>query len=84
MKASQAVEAIMKKVGLTKKTLAEKMCSADKSCNTRLVNDRLHQNDITVGKLDEMVRAMGYKIVIVPDTPENTDVLKDMGAYRIF
>ena len=84
MRAIEAVRTIMKKEKWTTKTLADKMSNGDKTYSMRLVNDRLHQNDITIGKLDEMVRAMGYKIVIVPDNANTTEALKDVETYRIF
>ena len=84
MRATEAVKAIMKKGKWTTTTLSEKMSNRDKVYNTRLVNDRLHQNDMTVGKLDEMIRAMGYKILIVPDNADTADALKNVENYRIF
>ena len=84
MKATEAAKAIMVKSGLTTTTLANKMSSQAKNYNARLVNDRLNQNDMTIGKLDEMVRTMGYKILLVPDEPEVDKVLKPYTTYRIF
>jgi len=84
MRATEAAKAIMLKAGLTTTTLANKMSSQAKTYNARLVNDRLNQNDMTIGKLDEMVRTMGYKIVLVPDEPEVDKALKPYTTYRVF
>lgn len=68
MKASEAVRAIMKKEGVGTVALAARMGKA-----SRLVSERLAQPTITTTKLNELVRVMGYKIVIVPHNARMSD-----------
>lgn len=84
MKATEAVKRIMETKGLTTTSLANSMSNPQKTCNARLVNDRLNQNDLTIGKLDEMVRAMGYKIALIPNEVKVDEALKPYDTYRIF
>ena len=81
MKATEAANAIMKKKGFTTTTLANAMSNSARTYNARLVNDRMNQNDLTVGKLDEMIRALGYKIVLVPNEPEVDEALKKFNTW---
>ena len=61
MKTGYAVREVMKlnKTGVNQ--LADKMGKSP-----RLVSERLSQENISVKKLNEMLRIMGYKTIIVP------------------
>ena len=64
MNAKTAVRDIMAKKGIGTNALADMLGKP-----ARLVSDRLgmdKSDNISVGKLDEMLRVMGYKIVIMP------------------
>ena len=57
----KAIQEIMEKKGFGTNSLADAM---GKSVST--VCDRIHQQNISIDKLDEMLRVMGYKIMLVP------------------
>ena len=57
----KAIKAIMESKGMGTNALANAM---GKSVST--VCDRIYQQNISVEKLDEIVRVMGYKIMLVP------------------
>ncbi len=57
----RAIQAIMEQKGIGTTALATAM---GKSVST--VCDRIYQQNISVEKLDEIVRVMGYKIMLVP------------------
>lgn len=61
MKATEAVLAIMKENGITKTDIANR---AGKKLT--VIWDRLSQDNISVTKLNEMIRTIDYKIVLVP------------------
>lgn len=61
MKTGEAIREIMKAKGVTLSALADKIGKS-----TRLVSDRLRQENMSVDKLNELVRTMDYKIVLVP------------------
>lgn len=68
MKWNEAVRAIMEKEGVGLSALAGRMGKS-----MRLVWDRLDHDNLSVHKLDEMVRVLGYKIMIVPADTRVTD-----------
>lgn len=61
MKANVAVREIMSTNGVGLSVLASRL---DKT--PRLVSDRLSQDNISIEKLNEMLRVLDYKIVVVP------------------
>ncbi|MGI6248196.1 MAG: hypothetical protein ACOYJX_02140 [Acutalibacteraceae bacterium] len=73
MKATDVVRKIMKTKGVKVAALADKLGLK----RSNVVSERLSQSNISVAKLDEMLRLLGYKIMIMPDeTPE------EEGWYR--
>lgn len=73
MKASTAVREIMALNNETIPTLMDKL-----SIKYTTLSERLRQDNISVEKLDQMVRAMGYKIVLMP-----TSTKEEKGWYRV-
>lgn len=70
MKTGDAVREIMK---ITQTSVGELADQIGKS--PRLVSERLSQENISIKKLDELLRVMKYKILIVPreiNTPSNS------------
>ena len=61
MKSNKAVRQIMKDRGVGTNTLADRLGKP-----ARLVSDRLSQENISIEKLDEMLRLLDYKIVVLP------------------
>lgn len=61
MKAVEAVRAIMKEQDIGTNKMADRMGKP-----ARLVSDRLSQENISLSKLNEMLRILDYKIQIVP------------------
>ena len=61
MKAVEAVRAIMKEQDVGTNKMADRMGKP-----ARLVSDRLSQENISIVKLNEMLRLLDYKVVIVP------------------
>ena len=61
MKTNEAVRAIMSEQGVGTSTLASRIGKTP-----RLVSDRLSQENISIDKLNEMLRVLDYKVVIVP------------------
>ena len=73
MKATDIVRTIMKTKGVKIAALADKL-----KLRSNVISVRLTQENISTAKLDEMLRLLDYKIMVVPrDTAE-----KD-GWYRI-
>ena len=64
----KAVRALMDKKGMSVSELAAAMGKSP-----RLLCDRISQRTISVEKLDEIVRVMGYKICIVPRNTRGED-----------
>ena len=73
MKASTAVREIMALNNETIPTLMDKL-----SIKYTTLSERLRQDNISVEKLDQMVRAMGYKIVLMPSSTK-----EEKGWYRV-
>lgn len=63
MKALEAISEIMRITGVTKTALGRRIGKTDAA-----VGMKFHQKSITVTSVDEMARALGYKIVLMPDT----------------
>lgn len=57
----RAIQAIMERKGIGTNALADAM---GKPAST--VCDRIYMKNISIDKLDEIVRIMGYKIMLVP------------------
>ena len=67
MKASEIVRIVMKTKEVKVAALADKL-----KIKSNVLSERLSQENISIAKLDEMLRLMDYKIMIVPrDTSEN-------------
>lgn len=75
MKTNEALRAIMEKQSVGVAQLAKRI---EKS--SRLVSDRLSLENISVEKLNEMLRALDYKLVIVP---HNKPMSEDKGEFVI-
>lgn len=72
IKATEAVREIMKDQGKTVGLLAKAMPadSDGKEVPVRRISERLSQDNISVKVLDEMLRVLGYKVVLMPtDAP---------------
>ena len=61
VKVNEAVRGIMHNKSIGTSMLAERMGKPP-----RLVSDRLSQENISIDKLQEMLRLMDYKIVLMP------------------
>ena len=73
MKATEIVRIIMKDKGVKLTALADKL----KIKRSNVLSERLSQDNISIAKLDEMLRLMDYKIMIVPRETTEKD-----GWYR--
>ena len=80
IKATEAVREIMKCQGKTLKSLAESMPadSDGKEVPIRRISERLSQENISIKVLDEMLRVLGYKIVLMP-----TDESVSQNSYTV-
>lgn len=61
MKTVDAVRAVMEEKNIGVSALANRIGKSP-----RLVSDRLHQDNISIDKLRELLRVMDYKVVIMP------------------
>ena len=61
MKTGEAVRSIMKEKGVGTNALAARL---NKKQN--VISERLGQENISVSKLNEMLRVLDYKVVLVP------------------
>ena len=66
-----AVRAIMERTGTGTNALAKKIGKIPQTVCDRLNTDK--STNLSVDKLDEMISAMGYKIVLVPAETEAQD-----------
>lgn len=73
MKAWEAVRKVMEIDGVGTNALADKLGKPP-----RLVSDRLRHDNISIEKLNEMLRVMGYKIMIVPRETRANDKMFDV------
>lgn len=73
MKATDVVREIMRnqEVGLNK--VADRMGKTP-----RLVSDRLSQDNISIAKLNELLKVLDYKIMVVP-----RDAKRPAGSYDV-
>lgn len=70
-KTGEALLAIMKKRNMGTNALAASM---GKDVPITRISERIYQKNISVKNLDEMAKAMAYKIMLVPiDTKANDD-----------
>lgn len=61
MTASEAIKEILKLKGLNQAKLSDML-----DIPLKTLNERLRHKNISVNKLDETLRVMGYKIMVVP------------------
>lgn len=73
MLATKAFREVMKLTGFRQKDLSERLGVSQNALNNRLTRD-----NITVSKLAEMSKAVGYKVVLIPH-----DVILPDGFYEI-
>ena len=73
MKATEAVRSIMKEQGVGLSKLSDRM-----EMEPRRVSDRLRQENISIDKLNEMLRALDYKIFIAP-----RETRRPVGSFEI-
>ena len=73
MKAVEAVRAIMKEQDIGTNKMADRMGKPP-----RLVSDRLSQDNISITKLNEMLRLLDYKVMFVPRDTRIPD-----GGYEV-
>lgn len=73
MKANKIIREVMKNQNEKVASLADKL-----GLVPNVLSQRLTQENISTNKLDEMLRAMGYKIIVVP-----RDVREQEGWYRV-
>lgn len=69
MIATEAVKEIMKRLGIRPAVLCNRL-----NIKANVLSERLTQKNVSVAKLNEMLRAMDYKVVVVPrdaKVPEN-------------
>ncbi|MBS6062747.1 MAG: hypothetical protein KH972_02630 [Peptostreptococcaceae bacterium] len=74
MKTGEAIRDVMKIQSITVTQMAK-----DLNKSTRLISERLGQENISIAKINEMLEKLNYKTVIVPiDTPlpENSYVIE--------
>lgn len=74
MKTGEAIRDVMKTQSITVTQMAK-----DLNKSTRLISERLAQENISIAKINEMLEKLNYKTVIVPiDTPlpENSYVIE--------
>lgn len=69
----EAIRKIMEREGLTLMQLSNRMGKKN-----NVVWDRIEHSNISLKKLDEIVRTMNYKVVLVPDNFRVSD-----GQYEI-
>ncbi|MBS1412889.1 MAG: hypothetical protein HPZ00_06230 [Christensenellaceae bacterium] len=61
MKTTDAVREIMKAKGIGVNKMADRL-----NKSSRLVSERLSQDNISIAKLQELLRVLDYKVIIVP------------------
>lgn len=76
MLVKSAVRAIMEKTGTGNNALAKKIGKLPQTVSDRLNPEK--STNLSIDKLDEMIRVMGYKIVLVPEDTKVRD-----GWYEI-
>lgn len=73
MLATKAFREVMKRTGFSQKSLSERL-----GVSQNALNNRLSRNNITVNKLAEMSKEVGYKVALIP-----YDVIMPEGFYEI-
>lgn len=71
MLVKNAVRAIMEKTGTGNNALAKKIGKLPQTVSDRLNSEK--STNLSIDKLDEMIRVMGYKIVLVPEDTKVRD-----------
>ena len=72
MNTREALKAIMEKRGVGTNKLADRMGKPP-----RFVSDRLRSSNITIQHLNELLRMLDYKVVLVPrETTEKEDWMR--------
>lgn len=64
MKSTDAIKQIMKEQGISQAVLAKRVGAKDNIT----INKRLMMKNISMKLMTEMARALGYKIILMPDT----------------
>lgn len=73
MKTVEAVKAVMKEQGIGVNKIADRLNKP-----SRQISERLSQNNISIMKLNEILRVLDYKTIIVP-----RDAAIPKGGYEI-
>ena len=73
MIATEAIKAIMSKQGVKGAALADRI-----KVKNGTLRERLTQKNVSIGKLEEMARALDYKVLLVPRDAKLPD-----GGYEI-
>ena len=73
MIATEAIKAIMSKQGVKGAALADRI-----KVKYGTLRERLTQKNVSIGKLEEMARALDYKVLLVPRDTKLPD-----GGYEI-
>ena len=73
MKTTDALVAIKDKKGVGTNALAKQLGKPP-----RQISERIHQENISIAKLNEMLQLMGYKIILVPRETREPE-----GWYRV-
>ena len=73
MKATDAVRVVMKEKKVKVVSLSDKL-----KIKSNVLSERLSQENISIAKLDELLRLMDYKIVLVPRETRESE-----GWYRV-
>lgn len=72
MKTTEALKIIMKKQDIGTNKLADRLGK-----RPTVISERIHQENISISKLNEMLKVLDYKIVLVPrETSEKEDWVK--------
>ena len=77
MEAKQAVKEIMKKTGISQEKLAVKCGMKGQTNVTGILN---RYSSLRVDKLEQLVGAMGYKIVLIPESVKERDGWYGIGS----
>lgn len=64
MKGTDAIKEIMHNQGISQGVLAKRVGAKDNIT----INKRLKMENISLKLLDEMAKALGYKVILMPDT----------------
>lgn len=73
MKAMEAVRAIM-----TEKSVRPADLSGRLGIKQNVLSERFTQKNVSIAKLDEMLRVLDYKVILVPRTTRTPD-----GGYEV-